>query len=88
MSYHRCGIGNACSLQICQAGYTVYYPMMTQSKEDLVVCKEGKFSKVQVKTATSFKADNSIVNQVRLGGSGRPQYKEGDFDVLAVVLGD
>ncbi|UJQ71114.1 hypothetical protein T71t2_18 [Escherichia phage T7] len=33
-----------------KAGYTVYYPMLTQSKEDLVVCKDGKFSKVQVKT--------------------------------------
>lgn len=69
-----------------KAGYTVYYPMLTQSKDDLVVCKDGKFSKVQVKTATTFKTDNGMVNQIRLGGCGRTQYKDGDFDILAVVL--
>ena len=38
--------------KLIKAGYQVYYPMMTQSKEDLVVCRDGVFTKVQVKTAT------------------------------------
>lgn len=71
-----------------KAGYTVYYPMLTQSKEDLVVCKDGKFSKVQVKTATINHTDTGTVQQVRLGGCGRAHYKDGDFDILAVVVED
>lgn len=69
-----------------KAGYTVYYPMITQSKEDLVVCKDGKFSKVQVKTATVNRSSTGVVHQVRLGGCGRANYKDGDFDILAVVI--
>lgn len=69
-----------------KAGYTVYYPMLTQSKEDLVVCKDGKFSKVQVKTATTVQTNTGDAKQVRLGGCGRSEYKDGDFDILAVVV--
>lgn len=71
-----------------KAGYTVYYPMLTQSKEDLVVCKDGKFSKVQVKTATALTVGGSTAHQVRLGGCGRASYKDGDFDLLAAVVED
>lgn len=72
--------------RFAEAGYTVYYPMLTQSADDLVVCKDGKFQKVQVKTATKFTFDNKTYNQVRLGGPGRSQYVDGDFDTLAVVI--
>ncbi len=80
--------GMLVAYKFIKAGYQVYYPMMTQSKEDLVVCRDGVFTKVQVKTATKIRSGNSTAYQVRLGGCGRASYKDGDFDILAVVLGE
>lgn len=37
-----------------EAGYSIYFPFLTQSKDDLVVCKDGIFNKVQVKRATEI----------------------------------
>lgn len=58
---------------------------MTQSKADfLIEDSDGCFHKVQVKTATEF---SKGYIQIRLGGCGRGEYKEGDFDFLAMVYG-
>lgn len=71
-----------------EAGYSIYFPFLTQSKDDLVVCKDGIFNKVQVKRATEITSNGEKYHQVRLGGSGRPEYVDGDFDILAVVVGE
>lgn len=66
-------------------GYSIYYPLMTQSKADLVVERDGVFQKVQVKKATKGEVNGNPFIQIRLGGCGRSTYKEGDFDLLAMV---
>ena len=72
--------------RFARAGYAVYYPMLTQSADDLVVCKDGIFQKVQVKTATRQVIKGVEYRQVRLGGAGRTQYVDGDFDILVAVI--
>lgn len=68
---------------LAEQGYKVYFPFMTQSKADLVIeARTGNFYKIQVKTATEF---SKGYIQIRLGGCGRSNYKEGDFDFLAMV---
>lgn len=69
------------------AGYEVYHPLATQSKADLVVYKDDKFVKVQVKKATLITTNGNTFSQVRLGGCGRAMYEEGDYDILAVADG-
>lgn len=68
-------IGAAAELYVASRlvalGYAVYYPLVTQSKADIVIEKGGVFQKVQVKKATRSEANGHPFIQVRLGGCGR-----------------
>jgi hypothetical protein len=66
-------------------GHAVYFPTVTQSKCDLVIEMDGVFKKVQVKKATKGHAGDHRFIQIRLGGCGRQEYVDGDFDLLAMV---
>lgn len=70
---------------LSERGCVVSYPLFTQSKYDLIADYEGKLYKSQVKKATLSSANGHPFIQVRLGGAGRPKYKEGDFDYLAIT---
>lgn len=74
--------------RLAELGYIIYYPLLTQSKADLVIERDGKFQKVQVKRATRSEAGGNPFIQIRLGGAGRLDYTDGDFDVLAMVYED
>lgn len=75
--------------KLAQRGYKIYFPFLTQSKADLIIeDTKGNFTKVQVKTATKSSAKENEFIQIRLGGCGRTEYKEGDFDFLAMVYGE
>jgi hypothetical protein len=71
--------------RLTELGHSVYFPTLTQSKCDLVVEIDGGFKKVQVKKATKSEARGHQFIQVRLGGCGRQEYVDGDFDLLAMV---
>lgn len=67
-------------------GYNILWPLLTQSRYDIVLEKDGKFDRVQVKKATWSKAGKFSYLQTRISGknkqSNRP-YKEGDVDTFA-----
>ena len=71
-------------------GYALYWPMVTQSRCDFVVEKEGLFKKIQVKTGTWSKAGAYKYLQVRLKTRNRlsTSYTEGDFDEIVFVSDD
>lgn len=69
-------------------GWDVYFPLMTQSKADLIVTKGSRVKKIQVKTITYCKVGNHTYRQCRLCTSNQRQdkfYKLGDFDYLLFV---
>ena len=75
--------------RLSSVGYRIYYPFLTQSKCDLLIEDPlGNYYKVQVKKATKSSANGYQFIQVRLGGCGRSNYIEGDFDYLAMVYED
>lgn len=72
--------------RLTSLGYTCYLPCLTQAKADLVVEIDGVLKKVQVKKATYAEINGNPFIQIRLGGCGRGEYREGDFDLLAMVF--
>lgn len=54
-----------------QQGYTVCWPMVTQSAYDFIAEKDGVFKRVQVKTPTWSKAGYYLFLQCRLGSDQR-----------------
>ena len=72
--------------RLSQLGYQIYFPFLTQSKCDLVVEIDGELKKVQVKTASKSQAKGHPFIQIRLAGNENcHDYKDGDFDLLAMV---
>ena len=69
-----------------QSKFIVSYPLFTQSKYDLLIDTGKKILKIQVKTAVESSARGSRFIQIRLGGCGHPEYKERDFDYVAMVF--
>ena len=68
-----------------ESGFIVSYPLFTQSKYDLLIDIGSKILKVQVKKATKSAARGHEFIQIRLGGCGRSEYKENDYDYVAMV---
>lgn len=69
-------------------GFEVFFPAMPQSSVDFAIYKDGKFTRVQVKTGTCPNKKYPHLIQVRLGGSNRRAYDSDSFDILAVVHGE
>lgn len=71
-------------------GYSVYWPLLTQSKCDFIIEIDNRFSKVQVKTATNSKAGGYNYLQCRLRSRNKygKEYKEGDFDIIVFIYED
>ncbi len=67
-------------------GYTVLWPLMTQSRYDLVIDDDGAFSRIQVKKATESKTGAHKYLQARLSSrnkNSKPRYISGEFDFFA-----
>lgn len=72
--------------RLVDQGYTVLWPLMTQSRYDIVIEKDGVFQSVQIKKATASKTGGFTYLQARLSSrnkNSRPKYKEGEFDLFA-----
>lgn len=66
-------------------GYNVLWPLMTQSRYDLVVEKDGVFQRLQVKKATSSKAGPHTYLQARLSNRKKDSvalYLDGEFELF------
>lgn len=88
---HRVGVTAELytAYRLSEAGYGIYFPFLTQSKCDLVVQhKDGPLLKVQVKKATRSSSNGHPFIQVRLAASDSSMYRDGDFDLLAMVYED
>ncbi len=74
-------------------GYAVYWTMMSQSRDDIVIRKGNEFTRVQVKTGTWVQSGKYKYLQCRLrsdrrnGGTYAPYTLE-DCDVVVIVEGD
>lgn len=71
--------------RFAELGYSVLWPLLTQSRYDLVIEKDGVFSKVQVKKATWSSAGKYSYLQVRISGKNKltnTPYKDSDVDVF------
>ena len=69
-------------------GYEIFWPLVTQSKSDYLIFKDGQALKIQSKKATWSKTGNYSYLQTRLTNSNfkdRPRYLKGDFDLLAIT---
>lgn len=82
--------GSAAELYVAarmvERGYTVLWPLMTQSRYDIAVEKDGKFATVQVKKATGSNNGTFTYLQARLSSrnkNSRPKYETGEFDFFA-----
>ena len=70
-------------------GYSVYWSMMSQTKEDFLIGKKGVYSRVQVKTATWSKSGMYRYLQARVVGKNKGSvYQKGDFDYMVFVDDD
>jgi hypothetical protein len=72
--------------RLVDQGYTVLWPLMTQSRYDIVIEKDGLFQSVQVKKATASKTGEFTYLQARLSTrnkNSRPKYETGEFDLFA-----
>lgn len=70
-----------------ELGYSIYWPMMTQSRCDFVIEKDGQFLKVQVKKATWSQIGAFKYLQCRLKNRNKHAvwYEEGDYDLLVFI---
>lgn len=71
-----------------EKGFVVNYPLFTQSRYDLIIDTGKKLLKVQVKRSVKSSVKGNYFIQIRLGGCGHPDYKEGDYDYVAMVFDD
>lgn len=72
--------------KLVDQGYTVLWPLMTQSRYDIVIEKDGVFQSIQVKKATASKTGEFTYLQARLSTrnkNSRPRYEAGEFDLFA-----
>lgn len=71
---------------LVEEGYNILWPLLTQSRYDLVAEKDGKFLKIQVKKATWSKSGNYNYLQARISGKNKltnTPYKKEDVDFFA-----
>ncbi|UFK26401.1 hypothetical protein ZK1_40 [Klebsiella phage vB_KpnP_ZK1] len=78
------------AMQMLLNGYDVFTPMMTQSSADMIVLRDGKALKVQVKKLTDIKVGDLMYQQVRIQGRTNNtgwcrEYSEDAFDYLAIT---
>lgn len=84
--------GNAAELFVAatliEQGWAVYWPMLTQSRCDLVGEKDGKFFKIQVKRATQSKTGEFKYLQARLKSRNKygKSYTKEEVDYFAFVF--
>jgi len=72
--------------KLAELGYSVLWPFVTQSRYDLVIEKDGVFSKIQVKKATKSKTGKYEYLQSRLSGKNKltnTPYTSKDVDYFA-----
>lgn len=72
--------------RLAEKGYNVLWPLMTQSRYDIVIEKDGQYQSIQVKKATASKTGPYTYLQARLSSrnkNSRPKYEEGEFDFFA-----
>lgn len=78
--------------RLAKQGFNVLYPLVTQSRYDLVVEKDGVFSRIQVKKATQSKTGPYEYLQARLSSRNKfskPIYVKGEFELFAFTdMGD
>ena len=73
-----------------EQGWEVFMPILTQSKADFLILKEGTVKKVQVKTATKFNCRGHEYLQVRIQGRrgigfAPREYTLEDVDLIVVI---
>jgi len=71
--------------QLAVRDFSIYWPLITQSRCDLVVEKDGSFAKVQIKKATWSKTGNYQYLQARVIGKNKltnTPYQSKDVDVF------
>lgn len=78
------------SYKLTERGYSVFFPLLTQSDVDLVALKGSETLRVQVKTASKIKVEDKYYLQARLQsrGSGNGYirtYDKDAFDYVAFV---
>lgn len=69
-----------------EQGYNILWPLLTQSRYDLVLEKDGMFWRIQVKKATKSKTGKFEYLQARLSTrnkNSKPQYEVGEFEYFA-----
>lgn len=78
--------------ELANLGYTIYKPLFQNTKSDLIVEKEGKLFKVQVKTSRVDRRTHGGGFRVQLytsGGNTKTNTirnrQEGDYDMLFIV---
>jgi PD-(D/E)XK endonuclease len=72
--------------RLVEQGYTVLWPLMTQSRYDIVIEKDGQFQSVQIKKATASRTGEFTYLQARLSSrnrNSRPKYETGEVDLFA-----
>lgn len=68
-------------------GYSIYWPLSTQSRCDFLAERDGNFTKVQVKKATWSQTGPNKYLQCRLMSRNKHSrwYVEGDFDEIVFI---
>lgn len=72
--------------KLSEQGYNILWPLITQSRYDLVIEKDGLFQKVQVKKATYSLTGTYRYLQARLSGKNKQTntpYQAKDVDLFA-----
>lgn len=72
--------------KIAENGWNILYPLVTQSRYDIVIEKEGVFCKIQIKKATWSKSNTYKYLQARISGKNKQTntpYKKSDVDYFA-----
>lgn len=87
--------GSAAELYVAsryiKMGYTVLWPLMTQTRYDFAVEKSGEFKRVQVKKATWSANPWHNYLQARISSrnkGSKPKYVEGEFEEYAFTDDD
>lgn len=71
--------------KFAERGYSILWPLTTQSRYDIVIEKNGVFQKVQVKKATASKTGPYTYLQARISGKNKlanTPYKPEDVDIF------
>lgn len=69
-------------------GYGVFYELGDNSKIDLIAEKDGKLTKIQVKSYTSIREEYVDVRGTKSGPNYRFKYSTSDIDIFAIYILD